>query len=185
MPLKEVTVCSSKPMPKDYGFLPKGIRYKTLHCRKLTHEAGKTLYIVVDAKRRQLGLRVPSSILHQVHRQAKETLSARRAATAKRDASSIEAATAEIEEQFPEIPEKERLLVLKHGFKKHSGRVGRTGQLPLPRKVLLAIIAHIRHRHTKYDSILASRVDRSVARKAVNRRIEKVMRDWGFVEGRK
>lgn len=183
MPSKEITVSASSPIPKGYGFLPKGVRYKTLHCRKLTHDAGKALYIVVDAKKKQLGLRVPSSILHQVHKQAKETLPSRRAATEKRDVTFIHAATVELEEQFPDMPEKERTLVLKHGFKKHSGRVGRTGLIPLPRKVLLAVIAHVRHRHTKYDSILARGVERVAARKAVNRKIESLLRDWGYVKG--
>ncbi|KAF3038585.1 hypothetical protein E8E11_002303 [Didymella keratinophila] len=159
---KEITVSSGTPMPKGYGFLLKGNRYKTSHCRKLTHDAGKTLFVVVNAKKQQLGLRVPNFILHQVHRQAKETLLARRAAVEKRDAASIDAAAAELEELFPKMPETEKVLVLKHGFRKHSGRVGRTGTIPLPRKVLLAVIAHVRHRHTK--------------------KIESIMRDWGYVE---
>lgn len=163
--------------------MPKGIRYKTLHCRKLTHDAGKTLFIVIDAKKQQRGLRVPDFILHRVHRQAKETLPARRAAVKKRDAASIDAAAAELEEQFPKMPEKEKVLVLKHGFRKHSGRVGRTGTISLPRKVLLAVIAHVRHRHTTYDSLLARGMKRNVARKVVNRKIEKIMRDWDYVEG--
>lgn len=172
-------------MPKGYGFLPKGIRYKTLHCRKLTHDSGKTLYNIIDEKKKPLGLRVPIAILHQVHRQAKETLPARRTATEKRDATVIEAASVEIRKQFPQMPEEERLLVLKHGFRKHSGRVGRTSQLPLPRKVLLAVIAHVRHRHTKYDDMLGRGVERAAARKGVNRKIEGVMRAWGYAEGRK
>ena len=171
-------------MPKGYGFLPKGIRYKTIHCRKLTEEARKPLYVVIDAKKTQLGLRVPISILHQVHRQAKETLPTRRAMTKKRDAKFIDAAAAELEERFPEIPEKEKILVLKHAFRKHSGRVGRTGQIPLPLKVFLAVVAHIRHRHTKYDTILAHGSERSIARKTVNSKIERVLRDWGYAEGK-
>ncbi|KAJ4373693.1 hypothetical protein N0V86_007836 [Didymella sp. IMI 355093] len=140
------------------------------------------LYIVIDSSKRQLGLRVPNFILHQVHRQAKETLPARRAAVEKRDATSIDAAATELGEQFPEMPEKEKVLVLKHGFRKHSRRVGRTGTIPLPRKVLLAVIAHVRHKHTKYDSLLASNVERIVARKAVDRKIESIMRVWGYIE---
>lgn len=181
---KEITVSSSTPTPKGYGFLPKGIRYKTLHCRKLTHDADKTLYVVVDAKKQQLGLRVPTFILHQVHRQAKETLPARRAAVEKRDAATLDAAATELEDQLPEMPEKEKALVLKHGFRKHSGRVGRSGTIPLPRKVLLAVIAHVRHRLTRYETLLAGGMGRVAARKAVNRKIENTMRDWGYAEGR-
>ena len=184
MAKKEVTVCSDVSMPKGYGFLPKGTRYKTLHCRKLTHEAGKTLYVVVDAKKRQLGLRAPRFILNKVHEKAKETLPARRAAVQKRDLSVIEAAANELEKQFPKLPKEETTLVLKHGFKKYSGRVGRTSTIPLPLKALLAVIAHVRHRHTEYDALLAGGSDRMATRKAVNSKILSVMRNWGYVGGR-
>lgn len=183
MPPKEIAVSWNTPMPKGYGFLPKGIRYKTLHCRKLTHDAGKTLYLVADAKKQHVGLRVPNHILYQVHRQAKETLPARRAAAEKRDGASLNAAAAELDVQFPEMPEEEKALVLKHGFRKHSGRVGRTGTIPLTRKVLLAVIAHARHRHTAYDSLLARDMKRGVARKVVSRKLETIVRGWGFVGG--
>ncbi|KAJ4377478.1 hypothetical protein N0V83_000303 [Neocucurbitaria cava] len=168
-------------MPKGYGFLAKGIRYKTLHCRKLTHEAKKILYIVVD-KKKQVGLRVPLSILHQVHAQAKQTLPTRRAATEKRDAADIGKAAAELHSQFPKIPEKDKEKVLKHGFKKHSGRVGRTSSIPLSRKVLLAVIAHVRHQHTTYDTLLSGGEDRDMARKKTRKQIETIMREWGFKE---
>lgn len=169
-------------MPKGYGFLPKGIRYKTLHGRKLTHEAGKILYIVID-KKKQVGLRVPTPILHQVHRQAKQTLPARLAATEKRDTADIAKAASELVNQFPEIPEKEKKLVLKHGFKKFSGRVGRTNSIPLSRKASLAVIAHVRHKHTEYDALLKDGKDRDEARKLTRRRIENILRKWGFTEG--
>jgi hypothetical protein len=111
-------------------------------------------------------------------------LPARRAAVQKRDLSVIEAAAKELEKQFPKLPKEEKTLVLKHGFKKYSGRVGRTGTIPLPLKALLAVTAHVRHRHTNYDALLAGGTDRKVARKAVNRKIESVIRDWGYVGGR-
>jgi hypothetical protein len=184
MPSDEVNVIASAPMPKGYGFLRKGIRYKTLHCRKLTHEAGKTLYIVLDAKKVQIGIRVPKFILHKVHKQADETLSSRRAAIQKRDANLLAAASSELHNKFPTMPEDETKLVLKHGFKKNSGRVGRTSLIPLSRKVVLAVIAHVRHRHTKYNQLLESGTERQDARRAVRRRIETVLQGWGCTEGK-
>ncbi|KAF2852105.1 hypothetical protein T440DRAFT_467343 [Plenodomus tracheiphilus IPT5] len=175
----ETTVSSNTAIPKGYGFLPKGIRYKTLHCRKLTHEAGKKLYVVVD-KKNQVGIRVPKFILHQVHTQAKETLSARRDAVAKRDATDIAKADAEMRKQFFKMPEIERMQVLKHGFQKSSGRVGRTGLIPLSKKVLLAVIAHVRHKHTGYDTLLSSGIARIDARKATRKKIEAVLKLWGL-----
>lgn len=185
MPIVETIVRSSAPLPNGYGFLPKGIRYKTLHCRKLTHNAGKRLYVVVDAKNRQIGIRVPIVILHQVHRQAKETSLARRATVEKRDASLLGCAATELDKQFPEMPAEEKVLIIRHSFKKHSRRVGRTGTIKLSRKVLLAVIAHVRHSHTDYDSLLERGLERTAARKAVNRMIESIMRAWGYTEGRR
>jgi hypothetical protein len=90
-------------MPKGYGYLPKGIAYKTLHCRKLTREAAKVLYVVVDNKK-TLGLRAPSSIISQVYQKANATLSTRRAAVQKRDSADISRASAELLAQFRKIP---------------------------------------------------------------------------------
>ncbi|KAF1836069.1 hypothetical protein BDW02DRAFT_256565 [Decorospora gaudefroyi] len=175
----ETTVSPTTPMPRAYGFLPKGDRYKTLHCRKLTHQAGKPLYIVVD-KKTQIGLRVPLAILHTVHAQAKQTLSTRRAATSKRDAIDVAKAAAEIDVQFPKMPKAEKEVVLRHGFRKHSGRVGRTSSIPLSQKVLLAVIAHVRHINTNYDALLKDGEKRTDARKTTRSKIESVMRQWGY-----
>jgi len=170
-------------MPQGYGFLPKGIAYKTFHCRKFTRESGKPLFIVAD-KKTTLGLRAPKFIISQVHLKAKDTLATRRAATVKRDAAEIAKAAASLTVQFPKISNIDKELVLKHGFRKHSGRVGRTASIPLEKKVLLAVIAHARHKHTEYDALLRSGTDRDAARKLTRKKIETTMRAWGFVEGR-
>jgi hypothetical protein len=172
-------------MPKGYAFLKKGIQYKTLHSRRLTREAGKTVY-VVESNKKLLGIRVPKDILSHVHAQANETLSARKLATEKRDTTIVRQAAAELDSQFPKIPEHDRELVLKHSFKKHSGRVGRTSLIPLPRKVLYAVIAHIRHKHTNYDKLLESDgISRDAARKAVRSKLQGILRLWGNKQGRR
>ncbi|KAF2702852.1 hypothetical protein K504DRAFT_464029, partial [Pleomassaria siparia CBS 279.74] len=175
---REITVSPTAPMPRGYAFLPKGVAYKTLHCRRQTQEAGKTLY-VVQANKKVLGIRVPKSIFFRVQATAKQSLPSRRLATEKRDDALVRTAATEIDKQFPKIPKTERELVLGHGFKKYSGRVGRTGQIPMPRKVVLAVIAHIRHKHTKYDEFLNNGTERDDARRAVQGKIEKMLRDWG------
>lgn len=179
----EITVDPNTSMPKGYAFLPKGIAYKTLHCRKLTLEAGKALYVVVD-KKKTLGLRAPKNIVSQVHAQAKETLSTRRATVQKRDASDIAKADKELQSLFSKIPPAERESILRHGFKKHSRRVGRTASLPLQKKVMLAVIAHIRHKHTEYDALLRAGDARDVARKTTWKEIEGILREWGCTQGR-
>jgi hypothetical protein len=170
-------------MPQGYAFLPKGIAFKTLHCRKATREAKKPLYVVVDNKR-TLGLRAPRTIISEIHQNAKETFTTRRAAVQKRDDSEISKTTAEIKAQFPKMPATERDLVLKHGFKKHSRRVGRIGTLTLQAKVRLAVVAHIRHKHTDYEALLRAGMPREAARVTISKTIDSVMREWGSAQGK-
>lgn len=162
-------------MPQGYGFLAKGIAYKTLHCRKLTRESSKPLYIVQD-KNTTLGLRVPKYIISQVYAKANETLATRRAATSKRDAADMTKTAASLTLQFPRMPESEISLVLQHGFKKPSGRVGRAGSLPVEKKVILAVIAHMRHKHTEYDTLLRNGTNRDEARSQTRKKIEATLK---------
>ncbi|KAF2685169.1 hypothetical protein K458DRAFT_442336 [Lentithecium fluviatile CBS 122367] len=181
---REITVSPSRPIPTGYAFLKKGIKYKTLHCRRLTHEAGKPVYIV-EHRKKVLGICVPQPIFDQVQAQADETLAARRLATEQRDAALIRTAAAELDKQFPRIPKVDREKVLAHGFKKHSGRVGRTSQIPLQRKVLYAVSAHIRHAHTRYEAILDKGGNRDDARKAIQKTVQDTLRFWSATRGRK
>lgn len=176
---KEITISVTDPWPKGYAFLRKGDRYKTLHCRKMTHASGRALYVVMSPTKTQLGLRAPSSIIQKVAAQAKATSSTRRAAVQKRDAATILQAEKMLLAQYPRIPEADKSLVLKHSFKKNSGRVGRTGTLKWDKKVQLAVSAHIRHRHTKYDDLLKNGVEREEARKMIRDEALKLSRKWG------
>jgi hypothetical protein len=178
----EVKIDPSTPMRRGYAFLPKGIAYKTLHCRKLTREANQLLYVVVD-KKTTLGLRAPKSIINEVHLKAKDTLATRRAAVVKRDAADSAKAAAEIKAQFPKMPKDETALVLKHGFKKYSRRVGRSSTVSLDKKVILAVIAHVRHKHTNYDALLREGRARDDARRAIRTDLESVLRKWGHSKG--
>jgi hypothetical protein len=180
---REITVSPSTPIPQGYAFLKKGIKYKTLHCRRLTQQAGMTVF-VVEHHKKTLGIRVPKSIFRQIQSQANDTLATRRLATERRDAAAIRAASTELDAQFPYIPKSDREKVLAHGFKKYSGRVGRTSQIPLPQKVLFAVAAHIRHTHTKYDAILNKGSDRDDARKAIRKALQKILKAWGATRGR-
>lgn len=179
---REVIVSPTAPMPAGYAFLKKGIKYKTLHCRRLTHEAGKAVYVVQNNKT-VLGIRIPKRIFFEVQALANDTFASRRLATEKRDAAIIRAAAAELDQQFPFIPATDRDNALNHGFKKHSGRVGRTNGIPLPRKVLFAVIAHIRHKHTEYDRLLKKGLDRDDARKAIHKKMQNILGKWGVGHG--
>ena len=82
---------------------------------------------------------------------------------------------------FPNIPEGACTEILEHGFQKGSGRVGRSRKLEDRLKVQLAVNAHIRHRLTPYDSILASNKGHDAkltARETVYDQVQAIAESW-------
>lgn len=84
-------------------------------------------------------------------------------------------------EFFPNIPKGACTEILEHGFQKGSGRVGRSKTLEDKLKVQLAVNAHIRHRLTQYDSILAANKEQNAklaAREMVYNQIQAIADSW-------
>lgn len=110
-------------------------------------------------------------------------------------------AEAAMRDLFPRIPNFDKQMILEHAFKKvgflssalaagakltsdtlqGEGRYGKplvgTSDLPLYRRVQLAVLAHIRHVHTRYDQILRE-VEWKVARKAVEKQCLDILVKW-------
>jgi len=61
-----------------------------------------------------------------------------------------------------------------------SGRVGRTaaGQAREEGALPAAVIAAIRHHHTRYDELLMQGTDRLDARRAVRDQVDRVLERW-------
>ncbi|KAK3296327.1 uncharacterized protein B0H64DRAFT_397928 [Chaetomium fimeti] len=176
---EEPEVLAHEPMPKGYRFVPKGNVYITKNCRKKTHEAERTLYVVVNKKGKPTGLRCPAYIHNAVMSENKATAAQRAEAVQKRDAVIEENFEEAIVKLFPEIPKSEVPQILKHSLKKHSRRVGRTGTVALQDRVKLAVRAHIRHVHTEYDELLKHGASRPTAREKIWDRLNEVARQWG------
>ena len=81
---------------------------------------------------------------------------------------------------FPGCPAEEVARIAEWTCEKHSGRVGRSAAAKsLDLQVLrLAVIARIRHEHTRYDALLMQHGDRRLARAEVSSEIEQVLRRW-------
>ncbi|TPX24454.1 hypothetical protein DIZ76_013801 [Coccidioides immitis] len=59
-----------------------------------------------------------------------------------------------IKDLFPNIPDKDLNQIIKTAFRKGKRKVGTAVELPLARRVQLAVVAHIRHVYTDYDRLL-------------------------------
>ncbi|KAL1892003.1 hypothetical protein Sste5346_007347 [Sporothrix stenoceras] len=194
---KEVAVHPRTPMPPFYTFVPKGNVYVTTNCRRKTHQAGQTVYVVTLHKK-DLGLRCPTTIVQAVRAAEKATRAARHDATAKRDAALAATFKKALLARYPKVPADTVPEIVQHALKKRQRRVARTSTLDEDQRVQLAVRAHIRHRWTDYDKILRegdkikgrksekkgkrghdrTQRQRREARAAIMGRVDAIEREW-------
>jgi hypothetical protein len=84
----------------------------------------------------------------------------------------------QIRAAFPAMPSDLEIAIAEHACTK--GRVGDTRMARfLPKHAIhLAVVAHIRHRETPYDILLANGSPVAQARRAIARRIDEVLASW-------
>jgi hypothetical protein len=87
---------------------------------------------------------------------------------------------ARVRELFPGCPDGREREIAEHTCLKYSGRVGRSAAAKaLDEEVVrLAVVAHIRHRETKYDELLVKGLDRWEARTAVEKTVQELLQKW-------
>lgn len=92
----------------------------------------------------------------------------------------VETMIGQIRQQFPACPLKEARRIAQHTAERGSGRVGRSaaGRESDPKAIKLAVIAHIRHEHTDYDTKLMQGVDRREARSMIQPALHKKLASW-------
>ena len=81
---------------------------------------------------------------------------------------------------FPGCPADREAQIAEHACRKYSGRIGRSAAAKSfdEAAVLLAVAAHIRHRETNYDELLAEEGDRREARAQVRYQVDEILRGW-------
>jgi hypothetical protein len=83
-------------------------------------------------------------------------------------------------ELFPGCPPGQAGAIAAHSSARGSGRVGRTaaGRALEQDALTAAVIAAIRHRHTRYDELLMAGYDRLDARATVRDEVDRVLDCW-------
>lgn len=86
---------------------------------------------------------------------------------------------------YPRCPAAEAEAIAAHTSRRSSGRVGRTaaGRALESEPLHAAVIAAVRHRHTRYDQLLMHGYSRRDAREAVHDAIDRVLERWSFGRG--
>jgi hypothetical protein len=96
------------------------------------------------------------------------------------DANYVRAFGEAVRAVYPGCPAAEAAAIAGHACLKYSGRVGRSAaarQLDAT-AIRLAVTAHVRHRHSPYDTLLARGWDRVDARHAVDGAVQAVLEQW-------
>jgi len=90
-----------------------------------------------------------------------------------------------IRQMFPGCPPGEAKAIAAHTSVRGSGRVGRSasGRALEEEALQAAVVAAIRHRHTKYDRLLMNGLARIDARNAVRDEIDRVLERWRRTPG--
>lgn len=113
-----------------------------------------------------------------------ETRASRRASAqiraAELDQHYVKQFAAAIRFRFPSCPAGDEIKIAEHACRKYSGRVGRSAAAKEfnDKMIDLAVQAHIRHVHTKYDEYLMIGFDKEAARVAIRNDVAEVMEKW-------
>jgi hypothetical protein len=85
-----------------------------------------------------------------------------------------------VRERYPGCPPGREVTIAEHACLKYSGRVGRSAAARSfdEEAIRLAVMAHIRHRETTYDTLLASGCERWEARTRVQEAVAEVLENW-------
>ncbi len=96
------------------------------------------------------------------------------------DAAFVEAFARATRERYPNAPQGIERIIAEHACQRYSARIGRTAAAKNfdPQAIDLAIQAHVRHEHTRYDEILGGGIDRAEARAMVRREIDGILAEW-------
>ena len=114
---------------------------------------------------------------YEARAKRKERADARRA---EQDSEYIERFAMRVRKLYPRCPSGMEVTIAEHACLKYSDRIGRTAAAKTfdENAVRLAVVAHIRHTETNYDSLLAGGYDRWDARSLVKEEVEQVMDNW-------
>ncbi|KAH7133331.1 hypothetical protein B0J13DRAFT_587607 [Dactylonectria estremocensis] len=172
----EYQITTRKTPPPGFEFVPIGNPELTTACKELSRDKDAMIFIVSNSKE------VDSSHLaHQVHRighHIREIIVDEARATIGQIVDYVAPASgqapepipesqeeydaqvdAAIRDLFPRVPNTDRQMIIEHSFRrgttfKGDKPVGLSDDITLARRVQLAVLAHIRHTHTRYDTLL-------------------------------
>ncbi|WAO83099.1 DUF2293 domain-containing protein [Fusarium falciforme] len=171
----EFQITTKNTPPPGFEFVPAGNPELTTACKELSRDKDAMIFIVSNAKDN-----TTNTLSHQVHRighhiretiveEARASLGHILDRTLPPTGGSPEPipesqeeydaqVDAALRDLFPRIPNTDRQMIIEHAFRRGTSskteKVGLSADITLARRVQLAVLAHIRHTHTRYDTLL-------------------------------
>jgi hypothetical protein len=172
----------------DLEYLPSG---ETALTRRATKYSGRSAVVVRFSKSRgryeRQDVLVEGPALERAEQEcvldADQRAKARAAGAVRRreqDRDLIARMTQQMPILFPGCPPGEAAEIAKHTAERGSGRVGRTeaGRKLDEQALAAAVAAAVRHKHTKYDALLAAGVERDLARSRIAVEVQSILAAW-------
>ncbi len=185
---KKGALCLACADLDELVFLPTGDAALTRRARKHSVLSAVVLkFSRLRGRYERQGLLVEENALNQAEAECLADAEARerraerqRERQAALDRRYVEQFARRIRELFPACPAERELQIAEHACRKYSGRIGRSAAAKGldEAAVLLAVAAHIRHRETNYDELLAAEWDRAGARDQVKHQVDELLRRW-------
>jgi hypothetical protein len=185
---KKGALCLACADLDELVFLPTGDAALTRRARKHSVLSAVVLkFSKARGRYERQGLLVEENALNQAEAECLADADARerrahreRERRAELDQSYVAQFAKRIRELYPSCPAKRELQIAEHACRKYSGRVGRSAAARSfdEAAVRLAVAAHIRHRETNYDELLAADWDRTDARAEIKYQVDELLLRW-------
>ncbi|KAK4042269.1 hypothetical protein C8A01DRAFT_14047 [Parachaetomium inaequale] len=171
----EFEFTEARDPPPGFEFVPIGNPALTTACKEISREQDAMIFIVtsinglskkLSSHLNRAGHHIRQTIVEQAratlghdHIEVIGTAPGRPEPIPERQEDINKQADAAIRDLFPRIPNTDRQTIIEHAFNKSRpvGKeppVGLAAHVTLSRRVQLAVLAHIRHTHTRYDQLL-------------------------------
>ena len=184
----EQPLCLACARLQDLEFLPAGDAALT---RRATKYSGRSAVVVRFSRSRgryeRQGILIEIAALEKAEQECTADADERAAARAlgivrrrEQDRELVARMTKQIRILFPGCPPDEAAHIAAHTAVRGSGRIGRTaaGQALEEQALSFAVAAAVRHRHTDYDELLATGLDRASARQQVADQVQQILKEW-------
>lgn len=172
----------------DLAFLPAGDPALTRRAMAFSARSATVVkFSRVRKRHERRGVLVEAAALERAKEECQQDATRREAVRARQRARQAVADQAyiirfaeRIRELFPACPPREAEAIARHACEKSSGRAGRSRVAKAldERAIVLAVRAHLRHRYTRYDELLAQGLEPSEARPLVVERTEALLAQW-------